>query len=146
MYLVAKQYFTELKNKGSGAAEDLLKDYEQLKETNGEFVLFDLLKCVEIKKFNNKEYLLETSLTADFSLIKAWKADTMGNLIYRHTAMNFNPMMASAAKITIAEVEQIVEPGTLDPDQIMTPGIFVKRIVIGEKFEKRIERRTVREQ
>jgi 3-oxoacid CoA-transferase subunit A len=100
----------------------------------------------ESRVFNGRTYILEQSLTADYALVKAWKGDRMGNLVYRKTARNFNPMMASAAKITIAEVEQIVEPGTLDPDQIMTPGIFVKRIVIGEKFEKRIERRTVREQ
>ena len=100
----------------------------------------------ESRVFNGRTYILEQSLTADYALVKAWKGDRMGNLVYRKTARNFNPMMASAAKITIAEVEEIVEPGTLDPDQIMTPGIFVKRIVIGEKFEKRIERRTVREQ
>jgi len=102
----------------------------------------EVAKGKEIKKFNHKEYILETSLTADFSLIKAWKADTMGNLIYRHTAMNFNPMMATAGKITVAEVEEIVEVGELDPDYIHTPGIYVDRIIQG-RFEKRIERITL---
>ncbi|MDX2164989.1 MAG: CoA transferase subunit A [Gammaproteobacteria bacterium] len=96
----------------------------------------------ETKKFNNKEYILETSLTADFSLIKAWKADKMGNLIYRKTAMNFNPMMATAGKITVAEVEEIVEVGELDPNHIHTPGIYVDRVIVGE-FEKKVERLTL---
>lgn len=95
----------------------------------------------EIKYFNDKAYIMEESLKADFALIKAWKADTMGNLIYRHTAMNFNPMMATAANITVVEVEEIVEPGELDPDFIHTPGIYVDRIIRGT-FEKRIEKRT----
>lgn len=93
--------------------------------------------------FNGKSYILEHSLTADFSLIKAWKADKMGNLIYRKTAMNFNPNMATAGKITVAEVEEIVEVGELDPNFIHTPGIYVHRVIQGT-FEKRIERRTVR--
>lgn len=93
--------------------------------------------------FNDKHYVLEDSLTADFALIKAWKADTMGNLIYRKTARNFNPMMATAGKITVAEVEEIVQPGELDPDFIHTPGIYVQRVIQG-KFEKRIEKRTVK--
>lgn len=97
----------------------------------------------ESKIFNNRHYILETSLTADFSLIKAWKADTMGNLIYRNTAMNFNPMMATAGKITVAEVEEIVEPGKLDPNFIHTPSIYVDRVIKGV-FEKRIEQRTVK--
>lgn len=97
----------------------------------------------EIKKFKGKEYILEESLTADFALIKAYKADTMGNLIFRHTTMNFNPMMATAAKITVVEVEEIVEPGELDPDFIHTPSIYVDRIIQG-KFEKRIERKMLR--
>jgi 3-oxoacid CoA-transferase subunit A len=88
-------------------------------------------------------YLLERGLRADFALIKAWKGDRMGNLIYRKTARNFNPMMATAGRITIAEVEQLVEPGEIEPDQVMTPGIYVHRIIRGE-HEKRIERRTVR--
>jgi 3-oxoacid CoA-transferase subunit A len=88
--------------------------------------------------------LLERALTADFALVKAWKADRMGNLVYRKTARNFNPMMAAAAKITIAEVEELVEPGALDPDQVVTPGIYVKRVVVCARQEKRIERRTVR--
>ncbi|MEQ1886728.1 MAG: CoA transferase subunit A [Bryobacteraceae bacterium] len=100
----------------------------------------------ETRVFQGRTFIMEKALTADFALVKAWKGDRMGNLIYRKTARNFNPMMASAAKITIAEVEEIVEPGEIDPDQIMTPGIFVKRVVKGDHFEKRIERRTVREQ
>ena len=93
--------------------------------------------------FNGENYILEEALTADYSLVKAWKADTMGNLIYRKTAMNFNPEIATAGKITIAEVEEIVEAGTLDPAQIHTPGIYVQRVIQGS-FEKRIEQRTVR--
>lgn len=93
----------------------------------------------EERRFQNRNYILEESLTADFSLIKAWKADTMGNLIFRETAMNFNPMMATAGKITVAEVEEIVEPGELDPNFIHTPGIYVQRLIKGT-FEKRIER------
>ncbi len=96
----------------------------------------------EVKLFGNKEYILEHSLTADFSIIKAWKADTQGNLIFKKTAMNFNPMMATAGKITVAEVEEIVEVGSLDPNQIHTPGIYVNRVIQGQ-FEKRIERLTV---
>ena len=98
----------------------------------------------ETRVFEGRQYLLERALTADFALIKAWKGDRMGNLVYRKTARNFNPMMATAAKITIAEVEQLVEPGAIDPDQVMTPGIYVKRMVQGESYEKKIERRTVR--
>ncbi len=96
----------------------------------------------DIKEFDGRNYVLEPSLTADFSLIKAWKADTMGNLIYRKTAMNFNPMIATAGKITVAEVEEIVEPGELDANFIHTPGIYVQRVIKG-KFEKRIEQRTI---
>lgn len=99
----------------------------------------------EAREFEGKPYLLESWLRADFALVKAWKGDRHGNLVYRKTARNFNPMMATAAKITIAEVEELVEPGGLDPDRIVTPGIYVKRILQGEKYEKRIERRTVRE-
>jgi len=98
----------------------------------------------ETREFDGRPYLLERWLRADFALIKAWKGDTAGNLIYRKTARNFNPMMATAAKFTIAEVEELVKPGELDPDHIVTPGIYVKRILKGEKYEKRIERRTVR--
>lgn len=97
----------------------------------------------ESKRFADRDYILEPSLTADFALVKAWKADTMGNLIYRKTAMNFNPMMATAGKITVAEVEEIVEPGELDPNFIHTPGIYVDRVIRGT-FEKRIEQRTVK--
>jgi 3-oxoacid CoA-transferase subunit A len=98
----------------------------------------------EVREFDGREYVMERAITGDFAIVKAWKGDRYGNLVYRHTAMNFNPMMASAAKITIAEVEEIVEVGELDPDHIHTPGIFVHRIVKGTGYEKRIERRTVR--
>ena len=98
----------------------------------------------EVREFNGRPYLLERALPADFALIKAWKGDRLGNLVYRKTARNFNPMMATAAKITIAEVEHLVEPGQIDPDHVVTPGIYVKRIIQGEHYERRIERRTVR--
>jgi 3-oxoacid CoA-transferase subunit A len=98
----------------------------------------------EIRNFNGKDYLMELAFDADFAIVKAWKGDTMGNLIYRATARNFNPVMAMAGKITIAEVEQLVEPGELDPDHIHTPGIYVHRIFQGKNYEKRIEQRTVR--
>lgn len=98
----------------------------------------------EVREFDGKSYLLERALTADFALVKAWKGDTLGNLVYRRTAQNFNPMMAAAGRVTIAEVEELVGPGDLDPDAIHTPGIYVQRILQGEGYEKRIERRTVR--
>jgi 3-oxoacid CoA-transferase subunit A len=98
----------------------------------------------EIREFDGKYYLLEHWLRADFSLVKAWKGDTMGNLIYKGTARNFNPMMAMAGKVTIAEVEELVQPGELDPNSIHTPGIFVQRIFQGKNYEKRIEQRTTR--
>ncbi len=98
----------------------------------------------ELREFDGRNYLLERGLTADFALVKAWKGDRWGNLIFRGTARNFSPMMAAAAKVTIAEVEELVELGELDPNAIVTPGIYVKRIIQGEKYEKRIERRTVR--
>lgn len=98
----------------------------------------------EVRSFNGKEYLLETAFEADFALVKAWKGDRSGNLIYKDTARNFNPLMAMAAKITIAEVEELVEDGELDPNFIHTPGVYVHRIFVGEKYEKRIEQRTVR--
>jgi 3-oxoacid CoA-transferase subunit A len=97
----------------------------------------------EVREFDDRPYVMERWLRADFALVKAWKGDRMGNLIYRKTARNFNPMMATAAKITIAEVEEIVEPGEIGPDDVMTPGIYVQRLLLGEKYEKRIERRTV---
>ncbi|MFJ7744627.1 CoA transferase subunit A [Peribacillus sp. NPDC097295] len=97
----------------------------------------------ETKVFDGKKYLLERGIVGDFALVKAWKADTLGNLVYRKTARNFNPLAAAAGKITIAEVEEIVEPGELDPDEIHTPGIYVQRILLGTNYEKRIERRTV---
>ncbi len=97
----------------------------------------------ETRVFNGREYLLEEALTADFSLVRAWKADKMGNLVYRKTARNFNPMIASAGKVTIAEVEELVDIGELDPDHIHTPSIYVQRLIVG-KQEKRIERLTLR--
>lgn len=98
----------------------------------------------EIRDFNGKQYLLEYAFDADFAIVKAWKGDTQGNLIYNETARNFNPMMAMAGKVTIAEVEELVEAGELDPNNIHTPGIYVHRIFKGENYEKRIEQRTVR--
>ena len=98
----------------------------------------------EVRIYNGKPHILETALTADFAIVKAWKGDTEGNIVFKATARNFNPMMAMAGKITIAEVEELVPAGELDPNQIHTPGIFVQRIFKGEKFEKRIEQRTVR--
>jgi 3-oxoacid CoA-transferase subunit A len=98
----------------------------------------------EHREFNGETYIMETGLTADLSIVKAWKADPQGNLVFRKTARNFNPMMATAGKVTVAEVEEIVELGELDPDEIHTPGIFVQRLFKGT-FEKRIEQRTVRE-
>jgi 3-oxoacid CoA-transferase subunit A len=99
----------------------------------------------ERREFGGKLYIMERSLTADFALVKAWKGDRLGNLAYRKTARNFNPMMATAAATTIAEVEVLVEPGEIDPDHVVTPGIFVHRVVLGKFFERRIERRTVRQ-
>jgi 3-oxoacid CoA-transferase subunit A len=98
----------------------------------------------EVRVFKGKEYLMEEAFDADFAIVKAWKGDTAGNLIYRLTARNFNPVMAMAGKITIAEVEELVPAGELDPDHIHTPGIFVHRIFQGENYEKRIEQRTLR--
>jgi 3-oxoacid CoA-transferase subunit A len=98
----------------------------------------------ETREFDGRPYVLEHALKADFAFIKAWKGDKWGNLVYRKTARNFNPMMATAAKVTIAEVEELVEVGDLDPDMVHTPSVFVKRIFQGELFEKRIEKRTVR--
>ena len=97
----------------------------------------------EIREFNGKLYLMELALEADFALVKAWKGDTAGNLIFKGTARNFNPLMATAGKITIAEVEELVPAGSLDPNQIHTPGIYVQRIFQGNSYEKRIEQRTV---
>jgi 3-oxoacid CoA-transferase subunit A len=98
----------------------------------------------EVRNFNGKDYLMEYAFDSDFAIVKAWKGDTHGNLIYRSTARNFNPLMAMAGKITIAEVEELVPAGTLDPDHIHTPGIYVHRIFQGERYEKRIEQVTVR--
>jgi 3-oxoacid CoA-transferase subunit A len=98
----------------------------------------------EMREFDGRQYLLERALHADFAFVKAWKGDKWGNLIYRKTARNFNPMMATAAKVTIAEVEELVGVGELDPDLVHTPSVYVKRIFQGELYEKKIERRTVR--
>lgn len=98
----------------------------------------------EVRTFEGREYLLERGLTADFSLVKAWKGDSSGNLVYNKTSRNFNPMMAAAGRITIAEVEELLEPGGLDPNNIHTPGIYVQRIILCDNYEKRIERKTVR--
>jgi 3-oxoacid CoA-transferase subunit A len=98
----------------------------------------------ETRQFDGENYVMERGIVADLSLVKAWKADSQGNLVYRMTARNFNPMVATASKMTIAEVENLVEPGKIDPDHIHTPGIFVKRIVLNATPEKRIEQRTVR--
>jgi 3-oxoacid CoA-transferase subunit A len=98
----------------------------------------------EVREFDGRPYVMERGLTADFALIKAWKGDASGNLVYRKTARNFNPMMATAAKITIAEVEHLVPVGEIEPDAVHTPGVYVKRIFQGEKYERLIERRTVR--
>jgi len=97
----------------------------------------------EIRVFNDKKYLMETAFEADFAIVKAWKGDTAGNLIYKGTARNFNPMMAAAGKITIAEVEELVEVGELDPNYIHTPGIYVQRIFEGKNYQKRIEQKTI---
>jgi len=97
----------------------------------------------EVREFDGRPYIMERALKADFAFVKAWKGDKWGNLVYRKTARDFNPMMATAAKVTIAEVEHLVEPGELDPDMVHTPSVYVKRIFVGELFEKRIEKRTV---
>ena len=98
----------------------------------------------ETRQFNGEWYVMETGLTADIALVKAWKADPEGNLVYRKTARNFNPMMATAGRVTVAEVEELVPAGSLDPDQIHTPGIYVQRLVVGKHYVKHIERRTTR--
>ncbi len=98
----------------------------------------------EVKEYDGRHYILEESITGDFAIVKAWKADRYGNLVFRHTAQNFNPMAATAGKTTVVEVEEIVEPGELDPSHIHTPGIYVDRVILGT-FEKQIEQRTVRQ-
>ena len=103
-----------------------------------------IAKGREVRSFNGKEYLLETGLSADFALVKAWRGDRSGNLVYNKTSRNFNPMMATAAKTTIAEVEDLLEVGGMEPATVHTPGIYVQRVVRCENYEKRIERRTVR--
>lgn len=99
----------------------------------------------ETREFEGRSYVLETAISGDFAIVKAWRGDRFGNLVYRRTAMNFNPMMAAAARITIAEVEELVDVGALDPDHVHTPGIYVHRVFKGDRYEKRIERRTVRQ-
>jgi 3-oxoacid CoA-transferase subunit A len=101
-------------------------------------------KDKEVREFDGRPYVMERALKADFALVKAWKADRWGNLVFRKTARNFNPMMATAAKVTIAEVEQIVEPGDIPPDSVHVPSVYVKRILLAQNAEKRIEKRTVR--
>lgn len=98
----------------------------------------------ETRTFDGREYVMERAITGDYALIKGWKADRLGNVVYRETAQNFNPMMAAAGKTTIVEVEELVEPGELDPGAIHTPSIYVQRIIVGDHYEKRIERRTTR--
>jgi 3-oxoacid CoA-transferase/3-oxoacid CoA-transferase subunit A len=98
----------------------------------------------EVRAFDGRDYVLEAAIRGDFAIVKAWRGDRYGNLVYRHTAMNFNPMMAMAAKVTIAEVEEVVEVGSIDPDHVHTPGVFVHRVIQGGRYEKRIERRTTR--
>ncbi len=97
----------------------------------------------EIRKFEDREFVLEKAITGDFAFVKAWKGDKFGNLVFRKTARNFNPMIATAGKITVAEVEELVEIGELDPDQIHTPGVYIQRIFQGQNYEKRIEQRTL---
>lgn len=99
----------------------------------------------EVREFDGRKYVMEKAIKGDFALIKAWKADPFGNLLFRKTARNFNPMMAAAAKITIVEVEEIVHYGEIEPDHVHTPGIYVQRVVLGKNYEKRIEQRTVRQ-
>lgn len=99
----------------------------------------------ETREFDGRSYVMERALVADFAFVKAWKADRQGNLVYRHTARNFNPMMATAGRITVAEVEELVEDGEIHPDAVHTPGIFVQRVIRGHDYQKRIERRTTRE-
>lgn len=103
----------------------------------------DIAAGKDVKVFDGREYILERGIVGDFAFVKAWKGDAYGNLIYRKTARNFNPMIATAGRITVAEVEELVPVGTLDPDQVMTPGIFVQRIFQGRNYQKRIEFRTV---
>jgi len=98
----------------------------------------------ETRVIDGKPYVFEPPLTADFAFVKAWRGDRLGNLVYRRTARNFNPVMATAGRVTIAEVEELVEPGEIDPDHVVTPGVFVQHIVRGERYEKRIEKRTIR--
>jgi len=98
----------------------------------------------EARVIDGRPYVLEQPLTADFAFVRAWKGDRLGNLVYRRTARNFNPVMATAGRVTIAEVEHLVEPGAIDPDHVVTPGIFVKHLLVGARYERRIEKRTVR--
>ena len=99
----------------------------------------------ETRVINGRHFIFEQPITADFAFVRAWKADRLGNLVYHRTARNFNPVMATAARVTIAEVEHLVEPGELGPDEVVTPGIYVKHVVVGVHYEKRVEKRTVRQ-
>ncbi|MEQ1907854.1 MAG: CoA transferase subunit A [Vicinamibacterales bacterium] len=99
----------------------------------------------ETRIINGRPFVFEQPITADFAFVRAWKADRLGNLVYHRTARNFNPVMATAARVTIAEVEHLVEPGELGPDEVVTPGIYVNHVVVGERYEKRVEKRTVRQ-
>ena len=99
----------------------------------------------ETRVINGRPFVFEQPITADFAFVRAWKADRLGNLVYHRTARNFNPVMATAARVTIAEVEHLVEPGELGPDEVVTPGIYVKHVVVGAHYEKRVEKRTVRQ-
>ena len=99
----------------------------------------------ETRMINGRPFVFEQPITADFAFVRAWKADRLGNLVYHRTARNFNPVMATAGRVTIAEVEHLVEPGELGPDEVVTPGIYVKHVVVGERYDKRVEKRTVRQ-
>ena len=107
-------------------------------------VLSPISEGKEVKEFDGEKYIMERGLFADLAIVHAWKGDTAGNLVYRKTARNFNPMMASAGKVTIAQVEHLVEAGQIDPDHIITPGIFVHRLIVAKGAAKRIEQRTTR--
>src|SRR6187397_577324 len=131
-----------------GAGLGLLLETRQVKKMISSYVgenkLFAQQYLAGELEFDGSRYIMERGIVADLSIVHAWTADTEGNLVYRKTARNFNPMMATAGKVTVAEVEELVEPGVLDPDQVHTPGIFVQRIIQGAHYEKRIEQRTVR--
>ncbi|MEO6188939.1 MAG: CoA transferase subunit A [Ginsengibacter sp.] len=141
--LISNELDVELVPQGTLATRCLASGYGMPAIYTPAGVGTEVAEGKEVRRFNGKEYLLEHAFEADFALVKAWKGDTEGNLIYKATARNFNPLMAMAGKITIAEVEELVEAGQLDPNQIHTPGIYVHRIFQGTNYEKRIEQRTV---